>query len=483
MITRLQVNGFKNLRDVDIHFGEFTCIAGPNGAGKSNLFDAIQFLSLCASTTLDKASLAIRADGALASNPAHIFSFDLPVGKRRIDIIVDMIVPKAALDEIHQNAQATFTFLRYELSIAEKHGNGVESGLQILKEVLSYHAWSDAPGLLPFKPSVKWRDSLKQQTKGGRREFFISTKEEAGKILIQRHQDGGSSGKPYPYLAANLPRTVVSISSATESPTALCAKREMESWRFLALEASSLRAPDDFNEPNIMDSHGRHMPATLHRLMQDEDFGDLVADSIAYRLTQLVENVKGIRVDPDPVRRAYSIMVDDHAGNQIPARGLSDGTLRFLALAILEQDPLFTGVICLEEPENGIHPKRLSAMITLLRDIAVDTQEACGDDNPLRQVIINTHSPSVVAEVPDSSLIIVVDKSAYYQERLVHSPCFLGLPGTWRAEKSGESAPRGLLIPYLNPIRRKEQDARNPERVADREDLQMLFADLVDPKP
>lgn len=183
----------------------------------------------------------------------------------------------------------------------------------------------------------------------------------------------------------------------------------MESWSFLALEASSLRAPDDFTGPNIMDTHGRHMPATLHRLIQTPGLGPVVADSIAQRLTELVENVKGIRVDPDPVRRAYSILVADHSGNEIPARGLSDGTLRFLALAILEQDPLVTGVICLEEPENGIHPKRLPAMIALLRDIAVDTQERCGDDNPLRQIIINTHSPSVVSEVPDDSLVIAVD--------------------------------------------------------------------------
>lgn len=483
MITRLQVNGFKNLRDVDIHFGEFTCIAGPNGAGKSNLFDAIQFLSLSASKTLLEAALAIRADGALSSDPAHIFSFDQPVGTRRIDFVVDMIVPKTALDEINQKAKATFTFLRYELSISEKAGNGGESGLQISKEILSYHAWSDAADMLPFKHSSKWRNSLKQEAKGGRREFFISTKENDGKAVIQRHQDGGSSGKPYPYLAFNLPRTVVSISNATESPTALCAKREMESWRFLALEASSLRAPDDFTEPDIMDSRGRHMPATLHRLMQEPETGELVGHGIAQRLTELVENVKGVRVDPDPVRRAYSILVDDHSGNEIPARGLSDGTLRFLALAILEQDPLVTGVICLEEPENGIHPKRLPAMITLLRDIAVDAQEACGDDNPLRQVIINTHSPSVVAEVPDASLVIVVDKSAQYRDKLVHSPSFLGLPGTWREEVSGQSTPKGLLIPYLNPIRMKQQDSRNPDRVADRDDLQLLFAPLLESVP
>ncbi len=479
MITRLRVNGFKNLREVDLHFSEFTCIAGPNGAGKSNLFDAIQFLSLTASKTLLEAALAIRADGAMSSDPVHVFCFDQPVGSRRIDFIVDMIVPKLAHDDLNQQAQATFTFLTYELSIIEKSAVSGESGLQIVKESLTYHSWSKAAGLLPFRHSPTWRDSLMQERKGGRRDYFISTKEEDGKTVIQRHQDGGGSrGKPYPYLASNLPRTVLSIANATEAPTALCAKREMESWSFLALEASSLRAPDDFTEPNIMDAHGRHMPATLHRLIQTPGLGPVVADSIAQRLTELVENVKGIRVDPDPVRRAYSILVADHSGNEVPARGLSDGTLRFLALAILEQDPLVTGVICLEEPENGIHPKRLPAMIALLRDIAVDTHERCGDDNPLRQIIINTHSPSVVSEVPDDSLVIAVDRTANYRDRLVHTPSFLGLPGTWRERVSDQCVARGLLIPYLNPIRVKQQDQRNPNRVVDREDLQLLLPQL-----
>lgn len=40
MLTRLKIRGFKNLVDVDVAFGPFTCIAGANGVGKSNLFDA-----------------------------------------------------------------------------------------------------------------------------------------------------------------------------------------------------------------------------------------------------------------------------------------------------------------------------------------------------------------------------------------------------------------------------------------------------------
>ncbi|MHC5724522.1 MAG: AAA family ATPase, partial [Nostoc sp.] len=52
MLTRLKVSGFKNLVDVDVQFGAFTCVAGANGVGKSNLFDAIRFLSAIADIQL-----------------------------------------------------------------------------------------------------------------------------------------------------------------------------------------------------------------------------------------------------------------------------------------------------------------------------------------------------------------------------------------------------------------------------------------------
>ena len=60
MLTRLKVSGFKNLVDVDVRFGPFTCIAGANGVGKSNLFDAILFLSALTERTVAEAALAVR---------------------------------------------------------------------------------------------------------------------------------------------------------------------------------------------------------------------------------------------------------------------------------------------------------------------------------------------------------------------------------------------------------------------------------------
>ena len=73
MLTRLRVNGFKNLLDVDIRFGPFTCIAGCNGVGKSNLFDAICFLGALARVPLLEAALLIRGERGRSGDIRYIF--------------------------------------------------------------------------------------------------------------------------------------------------------------------------------------------------------------------------------------------------------------------------------------------------------------------------------------------------------------------------------------------------------------------------
>lgn len=60
MLTRLEVEGFKNLDRIDVRLGPFTCIAGPNGVGKSNLFDAVSFLAALADRPLVEAASTVR---------------------------------------------------------------------------------------------------------------------------------------------------------------------------------------------------------------------------------------------------------------------------------------------------------------------------------------------------------------------------------------------------------------------------------------
>ena len=97
----------------------------------------------------------------------------------------------------------------------------------------------------------------------------------------------------------------------------------------------------------------------------------------------------------DDVRQLFSIELEEPDGVRLRANSISDGTLRFLALTAIAE-AADAGVYCMEEPENGIHPERLEAMNRLLHDIAVDADEPVAADNPLRQVIVATHSPYFV---------------------------------------------------------------------------------------
>ena len=496
MLTRLRISGFKNLVDFDLRFGPFTCVVGPNGAGKSNLFDAIRFLSALANHTLMEAATSVRDR---YSGTAHVRDLFHHVGDRyadRMTFVADMIVPGHAIDDLGQEAKASITFLRYSLELAYREPDDrlARGALAIVKEELVHIAKRDAPSQLPFPHSARhWRNSVVT----GRRfsPYFISTEGDGDTRIIKLHQDGGSSGRPLPRPAANLPRTVLSVANAAESPNeVLMARREMESWQLVQLEPSALRQPDEFVSPTRLGTDGRHLAATLYRLARDagqqevrdgtsitdeatryvaENGGnERVYSQIACRLAELIDDVRQIHVDLDEKREILTLYVRDKEGTPHPARALSDGTLRFLALSVLESDPTMQGVLCLEEPENGVHPARIPAILQLLQDIAVDTQEAVGVDNPLRQVIVNTHSPVVFQQVPDESVVFVKTREAVDQAGCRFKKAdFLCLSDTWRADVS-EHAARGDLLAYLNPVLPIDRlESARARRVVDRKDI------------
>jgi predicted ATPase len=269
----------------------------------------------------------------------------------------------------------------------------------------------------------------------------------------------------------------------------------MQSWRLLQLEPSSLRQPDPFTAPTKLAANGSHLASTLYRLARASAAKNgggsangsreaQVFSQIANRLGELIDDVRAVSVDREERRELLTLNVTGGDGTVHPARALSDGTLRFLALTLLELDPEATGLLCLEEPENGIHPDRIPAMLRLLRDIATDTEEPIGDDNPLRQVIINTHSPAVVGEVEDDDILIAELKEDLRKTDGVRygKLSFSCLSNTWRADTGQVPiAQPGAFLPYLNPnklrfgepVPPRSTQMRRRRRVAEREDLQL----------
>ena len=334
MLTRLKVSGFKNLVDVDVRFGPFTCVAGANGTGKSNLFDAIQFLSRLANDTLLNAALSVRAEGGRTTDVRNLFQ---RVGEQRaseMSFEVEMIIPREGVDDLGQKAEASITFLRYKLKLGYRIDENLSSlgTLEVLHEELVHINVGDATKHLRFPHKVLWRQSV---ISGRRVGEFISTAEKEERRIVKLHQEG-TRGRPREYLAANLPRTVLSSVNATESPTALLAKRELQSWRLLQLEPSALREPDEFTASPGLGADGSHMPATLDFLARAAKNGDgsdgndaasLVLDRLAMRLSDLLDDVREIHLDRDERRQLLTLEMTDHSGTPLPARSLSDGTL------------------------------------------------------------------------------------------------------------------------------------------------------------
>lgn len=525
MLTRLKVSGFKNLVDVDVRFGPFTCIAGANGAGKSNLFDAIRFLSALADSSFVDAALSVRSEDGQNGDVRHLFH---RVGDKHDDEMsfdVEMIVPAEGRDDLGQMAEATITFLRYSLKLAYRKDdynpsldhpvvqafNQALGQIELISESLFQINLSEAPDHLLFDHAPAWRRSA---VKGKRKSPFISTEGEGDDRIVRLHQDGSPRRSLNP--ATLLPRTVLSTANAAENPTALLARREMQSWRLLLLEPSSLRQPDEFSAPTKLGSDGAHLAATLYQLARSGGYHSIngtggkvsrgddrnnakqaekaaqIYSQVSNRLAELIDDVSEVSVDRDEKRELLTLLVRGRDGTAHPARSLSDGTLRFLALAVLELDAEAKGVLCLEEPENGIHPERIPAMLRLLHDITTDVTEPLGPDNPLRQVIINTHSPAVVLQVPDESILVAELKEKIQGNQRFKGACFSYLPDTWRHKKAPEETsvvPKGELLAYLNPIAQLTDDSSTigksqgksqnsplkTRRVVDRADIQLLL--------
>jgi predicted ATPase len=457
MLTHLEVRGFKNLLDLSVDFGPFTCIAGENGTGKSNVFDAIQFLSLLADMSMMEASQRVRGvhDERLG-DPRDLFWNGYRAAERRMSFVAEMIVPRKVEDDFGRPAEPGITFLRYELGIGyEPPGPTEKVGrLRLLREELRHINQRDAPSRLRFPHSLHdFRSAVIKGRRSGT--AFISTRvNEGGEPVVSIHQDGGSRGQPRPAAASRAPATVISTITSSDDPTALAARREMQSWRRLALEPSALRTSDRYVDPQIMGADGRHSAGALYRVAVSDPGGDpeKVYARTATRLAELAGvDVHRISVEADDVRELMTIYLTERSGLRLPARSLSEGTLRFLALCIMLEDASIQGLLCMEEPENGIHPANLPSMVRLIQDLAVDSMVEPGLDNPFRQVIVNTHSPWVVQLVEPADLLFattMISKApdGSRSRGLVLRP----YTGTWRARGSDRTAmTKADILSYL----------------------------------
>lgn len=390
MITYLKINGFKSFHNFEMEFTPFTVIAGANASGKSNLFDALTLLSRLAETDNLK-----RAFNEQRGEFIELFTqYGDDNHAMEMEFVVEMLVNKSVKDAWGNESKLKYTRLKYELSIKRITNSAGIEDLVVSKENLSKlnhqeDVWVNK--IIPKKSLEYWRPKVGT---GKRGIPYIETVNENGLDIIHVPQDGVQGGNKRRFPLSNATRTVLSSFDTVDFPHVLAAKEEMKSWKFLQLNPEDLRqATSKSNGEDTISISGKNLAAALFRIQQTDKY---ILKEISRKINSFLPNFIEVGVIDDKESKQYLIKLKDVDKKEFSSRVLSEGTLRILALCILEFDDKHTGLLCFEEPENGIHPFRIKAMTDLLKDLSVDFNEM---EFPLRQVIVNTHSPVLVGNM------------------------------------------------------------------------------------
>ena len=158
---------------------------------------------------------------------------------------------------------------------------------------------------------------------------------------------------------------------------------------------SILRQPSlDDMQGDYLEEDGSNLALIVERLCALES----TRGRFVELLRGFLEDAEVPIVERHPPRA--DLYVRMRSGAKIAAERLSDGTLRWMSLLAILLNPNHHRLICIEEPELGLHPDMMGTVADLLRVAS----EKC-------QIIVTTHSPGLVAGFSDlPEAIVVCDK-------------------------------------------------------------------------
>jgi predicted ATPase len=177
-------------------------------------------------------------------------------------------------------------------------------------------------------------------------------------------------------------------------------RQELASWLFFYFEPRErMRSANPVKEVRHIGLMGEELAAFLNTLqaLDPPQF-----QAVEKALRPVIPSMRGIDVGVNSLGEVELRVLEGESRTPIPARVLSEGTLRVLGLLAVggAKDP--PALIGFEEPENGIHPRRIRLIAEYLK-----TQAERG----VSQVIITTHSP-VLPDFMDNSSLFVCRKQA-----------------------------------------------------------------------
>ncbi|HVT16422.1 MAG TPA: ATP-binding protein [Thermoanaerobaculia bacterium] len=329
---------------------------GPNAAGKSNILESLLLLS----RLVMEQTLAAALEPPLRGYPLEAFSLretglEGLLQQEWAELTLTAVVKPARIP-----GRASPSPLRYQVSVRTQPKTG---SLEVADEYLARLTREADPERTRQKPRI----------------------ERSGNTLLVRQL--GEAGAPR-HEPLGLNHTLASNRQFTGErrfPDFDRLRGELSAWQTYYLDPRvAMREPQPPREVKDIGPRGEWIAPFLYRLKESEAHSKHFR-AIGRALRTAIPSIEGLDVDLDPRRGTLDILIRQN-GAPFSSRVISEGTLRVLALCCIAGNPWPGELIAFEEPENGVHPRRIEVIANLLVSMAEGHS----------QVVVTTHSPTLI---------------------------------------------------------------------------------------
>jgi predicted ATPase len=347
-IQQLSLNGFRSIRNVQLTLGRVNVISGPNGCGKSNLYKAVRLIHEAASGRL---SLALAEEGGIQN---AMWAGGARLGDKRGD-------PKRMI------LSATLEDFDYEIQLGFPPPDNDEKD----------------PSLFTLDPLVK-RESLWLSGHGRRNSMRLL--ERVNQTAFLTNVQGERAA--YPAVLYAEESVFGQLSDPHLYPELSQAREILRQWRFYhefaVWPGSPLRVPQIGIRAPVLAHDGSNL-ASAFRTIHEVGNRALLYETLAQAFPDSTFKVQA------PQGRFQLVMHREGILRPLEAAELSDGTLRFLCLAVAMLSPRPPAFMALNEPENSLHPDLLPALAQLIAEASRYSQLWVTSHSPLLAGLIAEH--------------------------------------------------------------------------------------------
>jgi predicted ATPase len=342
-IEEISVKNYRVLQNITLKdIKPFSVFLGPNGSGKTTFFDVIGFLSDCLTTNVKK---ALEKRGRFQ----EVISRDC--GGQEIEIVIKY---REARKAIRQSPIITYT-----VAIALQNGSPIVS-----------------------RETLRWKRSSYGQPfnflnfKNGEGEVISGEDPEITDNRISYKMDDPSS------------LAIKTIGQLSDNPRIASLRRFIEGWFLSYFIPDQARQLATAGAMEHLSREGDNI-SNVVQYLADEHPESL--SKILKLLAKRIPKLEKVESEPTIDGRLALLFKDAPFSKPFLARFSSDGTLKLLAYLILLNDPNPPQLLCIEEPENGLHHRLLDP---LSEELKAYSQRA--------QVFVSTHSPFFVNTIKDA---------------------------------------------------------------------------------